>query len=1027
MAFRTRKPFKQADNFLLQFESEQPSDYPKLLNLISAFKMGDVDKMEVFDFIVGVVKKSPDLMIKFNAFLNPDRQVALLSDWRIKKLVEHLMKKTNELFRTDPRFNNFINVFQVISNKMDEQGIVFVSYDEAHKFFSAEMAKEEWTRLVGTDIIAAAEKILEEYITQAKINPPPEEQEPVEAKAVATDKQPLTEKGKRPVEPKTRKLQKSGDWNQAQKGAKTATKTASHSEPKIDPDALLTLPFPSAEDDEKKPENLKIEQNVFRAIRKRMSEYNYLHLIKMLDLFGKNIISYFEFVKLIEQILINVDKKLLVLLREIVEARDQKRMASNVFNLKQFNEEIPHQADNFSYNRAVYRFDVGPPDPFPLINKTFVGIATGNEAATNLEDTPLRKVSKNVSEEIMFKVEDEIHEFDSNIAQIRVSLKLIERLQKEKLTAEATNAICGKLRTVRALGLIYGNKAPKIVEKLSQKPKELMELILERLREKLDLLQNVKRDFVEKGWIPKFADNFYKALDARSNNIKAYERTIIGHRQVLQSLKAAQAEKSGVLISHTLNELMFNRSQIRVHPREVPRQPSAFQNPIICFMFRISPIAKDILHVIGVALKQGKTNFDKKKCWFFLRKAFLNFLKIEDSDTRLTLVYDDSKQLQAHLAEMERMIFPKKDFFYHQKIKVEFENDNSRNLGEELLREFSFGELFKKETPTHTDAPLQPPNPLTSLPLTPIETVDPTNPEPTDQHRSEVPTHMMDDGHVKDLSKQFFADGHMFMAFKYFYLLYERLEFVWEFSRTHCGDERVYRVFYSLLVYHLLGEIDYTNFENAVVTLFDRQSGVLLNFDRIIQHFFKAIPNDDLYNYICRLNPSVFGDTQTKEIEAVIFAKTCQKVCEVHIKENKGQKNQYTVFNAQDSSVEVLKFEYVSENNSLLVHSFESAFRTRGKEIISSQRAFVELSGELLTKSTFADTNFSQFSDKIIVNNQTYSLDHTKKRLVPVVAGSEDTIATVKRTLDDANRHKRIVKLKKAVSFWQERSTNKKA
>ena len=124
--------------------------------------------------------------------------------------------------------------------------------------------------------------------------------------------------------------------------------------------------------------------------------------------------------------------------------------------MKTNNEEIENQSDNFSYNKAIFSYKNSGFFEESIINKDYVGIATGNEAVGNFEDVPSKRTYKNVSEEVMFKIEDEIHEFDSNIAQIKITLNLIGRIQKEKLSQETLARICSKLMT-NLPGLMYSS------------------------------------------------------------------------------------------------------------------------------------------------------------------------------------------------------------------------------------------------------------------------------------------------------------------------------------------------------------------------------------------------------------------------------------------------------------------------------------------------------------------------------------------------------------------------------------------
>lgn len=988
MKFRTRKPFKQAESFLADICKGNQAEFARIVDLIGAFKYGEADKGEVFDYIVSVVKKSPLLLSKFNSFLNPDRQITLISNQKIQKLLVHLLDEMHKIVKTGPSFDSFIRFFEQISNKMDEECIKFVSYDEILKFFVDEMTANELIKESGPELRSTAQQILNDYVAAVRANPVLDEPEPLEELPPTPEQRPVSPEKvpKREAEAsKSQKLTRSGDWNSGRlKNRKAVVRTPVAPEPvgqavELEETVPAPLTVPETESsDERKTEGMKGEFSVFKAIRRKIGETAFNSLAKSLVLYKMNVVSYFELVKLIEQLLIgkSIDKKLLLSLREVLETRDQKRTVDCVFNVKLCNEEIGGQTVNLSYNRVVWPFSKTASSD-SLINKEYVAIATGNEAgpATN-DDVPLRNVGKNSAEEVLFRNEDEIHEFDSNIIQLRVCLSLLTRIQREKLGTEALTAICGRLRTVRALGLIYGNKAVKIVEKLKQRPKELIELVVERLNEKLKLLEDAKKEFERKSWAPRLLENFYKSLDARSYSQKAFERVSVGMKQVLQSLRNAQKER-----------------------REAGHSEGSYlSNPLLTFGFPNKSISKDVLHLLGVYLKQSKTNFDKRKCLFFVKKLILSFLQLSESDSFVELRLESSEDLQRELAAIEVQVSPNKAFYYHQKLTVRFEKENNKAFNEAVHKELSFSELFPSESP------------FTTVPSVETTAVEPeTMPEQV---------HVGFDPNF-DNRLSFFGGPAIFAVFKYFHLLYERFELASRFSIVHFGDDRVYQLFYSLVLYHILGEMDYGNFENAVLTIFDQQSGFLLNIDRLLQHFFKAVPNDELHAFIVKLNPSVFG-TSTDVLpvsEGVLLAKTCQKMQEVAVRESKGQKNQYSGSASVDGSLDLLKFQFVPESQSLVVHSFDGLFRVEGREMVPTKQSLLDVCCDFMslpaTKSAEHRKNNKRLKQRHLFSCRRFNFNVQKRKLVPIGSETEEWLFSVASEQSCERRTKKVVKARK--------------
>lgn len=1021
MKFRTRKPFKQAENFLTDFQAHHPKDYPKLIELITSHKYGDVDKEDVFHFIVQTTKKNQSLLSKFNSFLNPDRHIVVLSIRKIQRLVSHLFESIHAMFQADKHFDNFLKFFELVSNKMDEENMRFVSFREIQEFFAFEISKEENALLIGPEIILKANEVLQIYIDNFKNEPESDFESGIERKpSVLIEVQPVETKIKKQVlGEKTAVLPvKEEKWVTPRNRPKKApSRTPIVIEPQQEPEPMLQEPVLVKEvetQDEKKPENLKIELNVFKAIRKKLSESHFCLLIKMVHLFQLNVLSYFEFVKLAQQLLLSVDKKLLLLFREILESREQQRIAQNPFNLKTQNVEINHQTDNFSYNKVYFSFDPQREILPTLINKSYLGIATGNEAVGNFEDLPYKRTHKNVSEEVLFKIEDEIHEFDSNIAQIKVTLGLVGKIQREKLTPVVLNKICAKLMTVRALQLIYGNKSHKIIDKLRCRPKELIDLVLERLNEKLLLLQAMKQEFAEKTWLGKFNDNYYKALDARSNSIKAFERTLFTHKYLLQSLKNLAQESLGVQLSNSLNQLVFNKPEERVDLSHLRRGSVDFWNPLLAFHIDSTRIGLDAVHILTIFLKLSKSNLDKKKCTFFLRKSVLNFLKLDPNSHVSNLFFYNSDQLQNELNNIEKHVYPNKEFYYHTKINVILEKDNPKNFAEILARDFSLSEFFSGEFQnTKNEAEKN------GQFLATHQNEDQANPLVT----GFPPTSIQPSSNVP-VSDYFFAHSPFFVAFRHFFLLFERLRFVYDFSMLHYNHDRLYILYLSLLVHYLFGIIDSFNYENAIITLFDKKAGVLLNIDKILQNFFKSLPNDELYNFLIETNRSIFGECVTSDCEPVLFAKTCQKITEIHSKENKTVKTQFTSQGTTDVVLELLKFEFIENEKLLLVHSFDSIFKFNGKEGIYPQIPFLETLSMIINKPVVAITKRKLKKQRNIrlVNNRVYTLNSTHKGLSFIGLGSEELILGINCETANEKKIKKIHKLQAVVNFQRLRT-----
>lgn len=265
------------------------------------------------------------------------------------------------------------------------------------------------------------------------------------------------------------------------------------------------------------------EQKVVADLRARLAPPDLEVFSNIFSLFANNIVSYNEFVKMIDEFMPRIGKDTLVSLKSLIDQRENSRKLNCRFNNKLWAKEMDSPL-NRSYKKIepVLRFVSGA---HPLINKTYMCQASGSENAPgNIEEQ--RKCLKNSNEIDLLKVEDEMHEFDSTLAQLAFASRSMHSIAEEKITPAQKQALINKVSNTGILVYIFGPQSAEILRKTATDAK-LAAFVEKICSEKLESLRSSIKHHFEENWHKVFNDNYYKALDLRSNSIKSSEKKYI--------------------------------------------------------------------------------------------------------------------------------------------------------------------------------------------------------------------------------------------------------------------------------------------------------------------------------------------------------------------------------------------------------------------------------------------------------------------------------------------------------------------
>jgi hypothetical protein len=258
----------------------------------------------------------------------------------------------------------------------------------------------------------------------------------------------------------------------------------------------------------------------------------------------------------------------------------------------------------------------------------------------------------------------------------------------------------------------------------------------------------------------------------------------------------------------------------------------------------------------------------------------------------------------------------------------------------------------------------------------------------------------------------FFSNWQVYTTYRFFFLLLERLEFVYKTSMSNYESEYMYHLFIDLLICQLFGLISNQNFELAMIMMFDKHCGVLLNIDKIFQSFFKSIPADDVFS-------GVVDASADSENESVVFARTCHRMNEMTARESKSPKSQSCGGGANELCNDVFKFHFHAGAKVLLVHVFESPFVVARKEIINSQHKYRDVHDHVIAKpvSIVHRRKQRRGRSRVCQYGRRYAIVPNQSKLLFINAQCEDNILGVNVAALADDRVKKIAKLNKIARF----------
>lgn len=190
------------------------------------------------------------------------------------------------------------------------------------------------------------------------------------------------------------------------------------------------------------------------------------------------------------------------------------------------------------------------------------------------------KLRCNIHEEVLARVEEEIHEVDMAIERNASAMRVLEPVaeeakrlrEQEEDDGQPIGRLQYKLRNralnsihIGAIARIYGDSGEEVLQHLLRNPLVVVPIVYNRLKEKNDEWRKVKKE-MRKEWKSVMSENFAGSLDAKSVYKREIEQCHAAERLIevcpSRIVFIAMSTKSFVLTLH----FVFNRivSELRL-------------------------------------------------------------------------------------------------------------------------------------------------------------------------------------------------------------------------------------------------------------------------------------------------------------------------------------------------------------------------------------------------------------------------------------------------------------------------------
>lgn len=934
--------------FITTLNQSNPKMLRQVAGVLEHYAMNRLDAEGAYAQLVELFKDDVTALAMFNEGLIKDRQVAYLGKQNVEKMVTYLLTNVAQKGVNQKQMNEFVKIsIEVCKNYLDKRA--YFSYDDLIDYYMIKMIEfESQHSLLGNEFHAIIDEVLNDF-RKSLNEPEPSRPRPVPIKKGKV--KPETEPPKPVVEPK--------------------------------------IPTP-----------IKYEEQILDHLEECLSPEDIQALLKIFWLYYKSVISYSELIELAQNILIKLRKESCAVLKTALESREWARISRSPFNLKfQMKDKVGDDA-NKSYKileAKELKYDITD----DVLNKSYVCVAHGTESTGTYEEGSGKRFIKNNAEELLLKIEDEMHEFDYTIQQLDVFTRYLIKMEDPTLEPKRFDTYLMKINNLKLIHHIYGSRAPQIIRLFEECNKEIVMTIRKRLQEHLLALQKTRENLRE-GWHQKMKANFYKGLDILSNSIKMMEKKIFVNKQMLEELKTNKKIRGKVKLWSSIGKLLAVEQDEYI---DYAKGGNVFSNPSLAFSLAEPTVLADTVALLHLLLQTSKNSgADKQRSRKLIKKLILIFFEISEPNLETFIgEIDTEASLKEKLADVERRI-PDRAIIYSDRFQLKMDIHKIPDLLENL----------KGDKEDNKKAAQEPKNAEQNQPENEFEQLIESNNSVEDNY----PEMRAKEEGKRTQSRMYFGSHQFYVFYRYILYAMERLQYVYEYSAKTLGTSEIYCLFKKLVIYNIHGVIDNSSYEEAIRTLMGNHGGILLNLDKIVANALKIHPNDDFSNYVLKLHKRLFSSEASQPLsEDVIFAKSCFKLNEVTSVNNKSYRNSaMNSFNTNYNVVnnELLKFEFIKSKRLFVVHKIKSIFQDDGKVVYNTYKALMEKNYNYVSRVCAMEEYRPE--DFHIVNNIPLHLNAKKKEFVFSKAGAEDVVMRIHDEASD-NKKRKNIKAKKMKDF----------
>ena len=844
--------------FLTTLSERNPQIFKQLVDILETHSEKNASPQTIFTQFIELLQEDLPSLILFNKNFPLDRRIKFLEPEKIREMMDFMLEEILKKKFSQEIFNNFANLSDRIFKEILDSKAFYSHEHLIDAYLEQIYLKEIEEESLGEEFCDALVEVLNAFKGH------------IEAR--------LTREREERLKAEERRL--------AQLELEKKQKVRKNTSP-VPASPIKKVKFSCLED-------LKKDSEIFEFLRIHMEKNKYDSFLKLVFLYYNNIVSFVELVGLSENLLKGLEKDVFETLKHILESRELTRLEDNCFNIKQQILEFPLNTKgkfNGSYRELAENNLLYQTKDNELINKRYACVVHGVESTSDNSGT--RRILKNVAEEELLKIEDEMHEFDHVIQQYTVFGAYLEKLKKPDLEEIKVKDYLRKLKNSKIIGTVYGNKHKDVIKLIEIRNTRVIDTIVLRFKQQVVKLKEAKK-YCHEYWQPLLKDNYYRSLDVLSNVLKMEEKKMFVNKNLIDELKTAKCKrKNGKYRSYSSIQILLKNNKEELVNLKIKEKTRRFHNPAFVFGLKNQETLSHVVFLFRFGICNSKLSIiDKQRANVIVTKLLVNFLGIKEKEPlEILSLIKNGPEIKKSLHDLHINTTKDNKFKYFNEFNFEVNEQKLIDLFS-TISQCHPGRSFTEETEKKPDYP----NAMKVL-----EEVNTTN------------------------KRVFFGSYQFYLYFRYFLYIIERFTMVAESSQN---GQDTYNLFLKLVYYNIHGIINNQNYEDGLKLLLGNKNGLLLNIDKMCTNAIKLTLNDDFSLFVFDTNQNLFNSTGSQnQREDMLFAKSCYRLNELIFKNTKTKNSAINSFNSNYniSSNDVLKFE--TEENCLVVHKLKSLFQ----------------------------------------------------------------------------------------------------